>query len=71
MEKQKIEMEHSVTGNKLGRSYGFPDFFNRHYLGIIENPCYNTTGKQIKQLPWKIIIKMQRMVCIFGKVLKK
>ena len=42
MEKQKIELKHSVTGNKLGRSYGFPDFligFNwelQEFLAIIQ-----------------------------------
>lgn len=28
----------------------FPNFFDRIYLEIIEDPCYNTTGKQNKQL---------------------
>lgn len=31
---------------------GFPNFFDRIYLEIIEEPCYNTTGKQNKQLLW-------------------
>ena len=31
---------------------GFPNFFDRIYLEIIEDPCYNTTGKQNKQLLW-------------------
>ena len=30
---------------------GFPNFFDRIYLEIIEDPC-NTTGKQNKQLLW-------------------
>ena len=25
---------------------GVPNFFDRIYLEIIEDPCYNTTGKQ-------------------------
>ena len=32
---------------------GFPNFFDRIYLEIIEDPCYNTTGKQNKQLLWQ------------------
>ena len=31
---------------------GFPNFFDRIYLEIIEDPCYNPTGKQNKQLLW-------------------
>ena len=31
---------------------GFPNFFDRIYLKIIKEPCYNITGKQNKQLLW-------------------
>ena len=39
--------------NKLGEvGWASLIFFDRIYLEIIEDPCYNTTGKQNKQLLW-------------------
>ena len=29
---------------------GFPNFFDRIYLEIIEDPCYNTTGKGMENI---------------------